>query len=55
MVVRAVSPKFLSREETKLNVSQGYELAKHSEVNPSLVSRGGERWRGQNRRQQAAS
>lgn len=54
MVVKAVSPKFLSREETKRYVSQGYKLVKHSEVNPSLVSRGGERWRGQNRRQQAA-
>lgn len=53
-MVRAVSPKFLSREETKRYVSQGYKLVKHSEVNPSLVSRGGKRWRGQNRRQQAA-
>lgn len=53
-MVRAVSPKFLSREETKWYVSQEYKLIKRSEVNPSLVSRGGERWRGQNRRQQAA-
>lgn len=53
-MVRAVSPKFLSREETKWYVSQGYRLVKHSEVNPGLVSRGVERWRGQNRRQQAA-
>lgn len=54
VVVKAVSPKFLSRKETKWYVSQGYKLVKCSEVNPSLVSRGGERWRGQNRRQQAA-
>lgn len=54
MVARAASPKFLSGERTKRHVSRGHELAKRSEVNPSLVSRGGERRRGQNRRQQAA-
>lgn len=43
MVARAASPKFLSREGTKRHVSRGHKLVKRSEVNPSLVSPGGER------------
>lgn len=48
-------PKVSEQRGDKRHVSREHELVKRSEVNSSLVSHGGERWRGHNRRQLAVA
>lgn len=48
-------PKVSEQRGDKRHVSREHKLVKRSEVNPSLVSHGGERWRGHNRRQLAGA